>query len=431
MAIADDRRVMFMPECEVLAHTGRSLIVAGSLSERFGGSISFAGSGRYSKLIRETGFEFCRTKGSFRTIATEFFTGRRPLYKIPSLFRELLSLYREIVLEEVDLLKSLKPDLVIGDGRPSASISAEICGLPCILITNVCSSAGVLPYHTIKQSLPLTSPLFTKFPWLRPVNRLPEKAQKLLLSNHLFRLDSLLRVKFHNRLRTSFGLEPWKDFRDTLKTSKVILADMKGFNPIDALPEKYHFVGPLVWEPDMDLPEPLKDQKDFIYITMGSTGNPGIFFSLIEAFCQMPEFQVVLATGDIVSMEEIGPLPPNVRAYKFLPGIEMAKRSRLIICQGGLGTIYQALSEGVPIIGIPFLPDQEVYGIDRVEALGAGSKIHLFEITPERIISEVNKIFNREDYQRAAQEISTLFTLNEGPNNAAELIIKELFAGNG
>jgi len=418
---------MFMPECEVLAHTGRCLAVAKTLRKKFKGEIIFAGRGRYSKLITEAGFKYYQTKGSFRPIATEFLTGGWSLFKIPALFRKLLALYREIILGELELYQALKPTLVIGDGRPSVSISAEIASLPCILITNISIGAGVLPRRAIKPILPPTSPLFTKFPWLRPVNNLPQKVKDFVLSSHFFKLSSFLRVKFYNRLRTSFGLKLWQD-RDTLKANQVILADMEVFNPVKDLPENYHYVGPLVWEPDMELPQSLRDKKDLIYITMGSTGSPKAFPLLLAAFSRMPEFQAVLSTGELISMQQIGPLPSNVQAYRYLPGVEMAKRSRLIICHGGLGTIYQALSEGVPVIGIPFLPDQEVYGIDRVQALGAGLKIHLFELTPKRIISDVKRVFNSEEYRRAAQEISSHFTLEEGPQNAAELILRELSA---
>jgi len=176
----------------------------------------------------------------------------------------------------------------------------------------------------------------------------------------------------------------------------------------------------------LELPKPLKNKKGFIYITMGSTGDPKFFFPLIEAFSNMPEFQVVLTTGRSIDKRELPPLPKNIQAYAFLPGSQVAKRARLFICHGGLGTVYQALSQGVPVIGIPFFPDQETMGIGRVEALGAGLTIFPYELTPQKIMLEVKKVLSQESYRNAAKEISSQFELEAGPCRAAEVILQEL-----
>ncbi len=46
----------------------------------------------------------------------------------------------------------------------------------------------------------------------------------------------------------------------------------------------------------------------------------------------------------------------------------------LVVCHGGNGTIYQALSHGRPVIGIPTIPDQ-AYNMRMVERLKLGTSI--------------------------------------------------------
>ncbi len=411
-----------MPEDEILAHAGRMLMVAKALREKFTGEIIFSGGGKYHNLFSRAGFQFYPIKGSFRKIIEPLFSGNLSLFKLPAYRRELFDIYRELIKQELELYQSLQPDLIICDARPSASLAAEIYGLPVIWIINI----GTLSYSTIKRTFPKTSPLFTKFPRLRVINKLPPVMRDFFFPDYLFLLGRFFWVKFHNQLRASFGLKPWNNYMDTFQAKQIIMADIESMAPTANLPKNYHFVGPLVWEPEMELPEPLKDQKDLIYITMGSTGDPQLFHPLIEAFLNMPEFNVVLTTGGLQEEEKPVRLPDNVRLYKFLPGTQIVKRARLVICHGGLGTIYQALGEGVPLIGIPYFPDQETMGIGRAEALGAGLTILPYELTPERIITDVKKVLADESYKKSAAKISSQFNIDEGPHRAAEIILGEI-----
>jgi UDP:flavonoid glycosyltransferase YjiC (YdhE family) len=66
--------------------------------------------------------------------------------------------------------------------------------------------------------------------------------------------------------------------------------------------------------------------------------------------------------------------PPNFHVDDFLPGIRIMEICHLVICHGGNGTIYQALSKGVPVIGIPTMHDQEI-NMDRIVDLEMGIKL--------------------------------------------------------
>jgi hypothetical protein len=57
------KKVLFMPSCEVLAHAGRMLLVAHALREKFSGMIEFAGQGKYGAIFPESGFTFHEMEG--------------------------------------------------------------------------------------------------------------------------------------------------------------------------------------------------------------------------------------------------------------------------------------------------------------------------------------------------------------------------------
>ena len=49
----------------------------------------------------------------------------------------------------------------------------------------------------------------------------------------------------------------------------------------------------------------------------------------------------------------------------------MCEAADVVVCHAGNGTIYQALSQGKPIVGVPEFHDQE-FNMQRVETFGVG-----------------------------------------------------------
>ena len=59
----------------------------------------------------------------------------------------------------------------------------------------------------------------------------------------------------------------------------------------------------------------------------------------------------------------------------------------------GIGTIYQSLGCGVPLIGAPEHLDQE-YHLNRVEELGLGVKLDRREFTADRILWALERVLD-------------------------------------
>ena len=424
----DNKKVIFVPSCEGLAHAGRMLVVAKVLRDKFKGVIEFAGDGKYGNLFPEAGFPFHEIgdSKSVRILSLDhkrfLFDRKWTVSQCISLAKEVLSSYQNLIKMELDLFRNLKPDLIIWDGRLSVPISAEVSGIPSISFVH----SWLTPFSKISYGFPKTHPLLIKFPWLNFLGKLPVRLQNPL-AQYFWRVQRYFFLKLYNKLRGTFDLAPLKSYSELFKKLPlVLLPDLAAMSPSLDHPKNFHYVGPLGWEPDVALPESLKNRHDLIYICMGSTGSPEIFEPLMEAFSGMPELEFIFATGDVVDPRQLKPLSSNLSVYKYLPGLELAKRSRLFICHGGLGTIYQALSQGVPIIGIPFILSQEIAGIDQVVALGAGMKLILSELNPEKIKQAVKEVLAGEHYSRQAKKISTQFSLDEGPMRSAEIILDQL-----
>ena len=414
--------ILFMVACDSLAHPSRELVIAQALRERFNGIIACAGTGKYGALFLEAGFPFYEIAGP----PGDFVDRIRNLRKLGGSYIYFL---RKQIESELELYGSLQPDLVVLDARWSAVFSAEVFDVPCIAIVN----ASMLPTPSVVySSIARTFIRLIGIPWLeRVLERVPARSLRAIASV-AYKVALFFLRRAVNRVRSTYNLRPLKSatVTDLLQSLQaVILVDLELMAPREQLPENCHYVGPVVWQPAVEMPKALQNSHDLVYITAGSTGNAEMFNLLIAAFDQIPEIEAVVAVGDLVEPERLTPLPGNVQVYRFLPGIEMAKRSQLVICHGGLGTIYQALSQGVPILGIPFLVSHEAPSLDRVEALGVGRKLVDTRLTPEKIARTVREMLGNDAYRKAARDLAARFRLEDGPQRAAAIILNEVGKG--
>jgi UDP:flavonoid glycosyltransferase YjiC (YdhE family) len=67
-----------------------------------------------------------------------------------------------------------------------------------------------------------------------------------------------------------------------------------------------------------------------------------------------------------------------------VPGDEAARRARLVITNGGSSTGYQALTEGTPVLGIPYNLDQYL-ATDAIDRAGVGRSLRSGTLTAEAL----------------------------------------------
>ena len=222
------------------------------------------------------------------------------------------------------------------------------------------------------------------------------------------------------KYRKENGLAANKNIWDVWKGDLNLMTDIPEYAPTTGLPDNFHYIGPIIWNPDIPVPEwidSLNPSKKTIYITMGSTGYERFFIEMADMFAGT-DYQCIMTTAGMVELKNI---PENFYVTEYAPGDELMRRSDLVICHGGNGTIYQALSEGVPIIGIPTMHDQE-FNLQRVEALGAGVQVSELAFKQEDLMSAVNRIIGDSGYKQRAGELKEILKDYDAPRKGAELI---------
>lgn len=387
-----------MPDGNWLSHVSRPFEIAKVLRE-MGHEVIFASDGYYMKLPREKGFEVLPiiTINPNQVLKCSR-SGRANWYDY--------NLLKECTEEDLKIFNKVKPGLVLGDFRLSLSTSCELANIPLAVTLN----AAWTNYYTVRirapEHLKITQMLGKRIttyiaPWIK---------------SFIINFDCIP----YRRLRREMGLSLRKNIWDIWEGDLNLIVDIPEYGPTKNLPSNFHYIGPIIWEPERETPawlEKLDLEKPTIYFTMGSTGYARFFEQAIEIFGNS-KYQCIMTTAGMVDLSYI---PKNFFVTDYAPGSKIMEKSGVVVCQGGNGTIYQAMSKGVPIIGIPTMHDQE-FNLDRVVDLGIGIHLSELKFKPNHLIKAVEKIFTNKDYKENAQRYKKILENYNGPYKGAELI---------
>ena len=317
-----------------LAHTIRPLVVGRALRAR-GYPVEFAGVGPHTARIADEGFPVYAVETMPQSRMDEYVSrSDYGYYNAEWIDR--------CVQAERALIRRLRPELVLADMRPTLPLTASLEGVDIALIEAA--------YNQPDYPFPI---------------RLPTAI--------------------------SLGTEPFDEYaRNNVATFKpyhtlYLVADVPQFHPPgEQTPSYYCYVGPLIESPR---PRPIAELDDWdhqlplVYFNCGSTGAyPGFLDEVLRRMANKP-YRVLVTTAGRWSGQVAA---PNIRVVDFVPAAWVLARAALFVGLGGIGSIYHALRQGVPVVGAPEHLDQE-YHLNRVSDLGLGCKLNwdaFLQVTP-------------------------------------------------
>ena len=237
-----------------------------------------------------------------------------------------------------------------------------------------------------------------------------------ILKKALINLDVIM----INSVRKQFGCSKKLNFLELLEGDLNLIVDVPSYGPVNLTPQKDNYVGSLTWSPKIPPPPwfvDLKPNKTTLYFTVGSTGDLEHVRHLLAEFSD-DQYQCLVTTGGI---GELNTSQKNVFVAPMAPGELLLQKSSIIVCHGGNGTIYQALTQGVPIVGIPTMHDQE-FNMQRVEDLGAGKAISHLKFTVKRAKETILEVLQNETYRINAKKLQKEILCYDAKKRSVELI---------
>jgi UDP:flavonoid glycosyltransferase YjiC (YdhE family) len=344
----DRKKILLVAEAVTLAHLARPLALAQLLDrERYevhlasvaGHDAFFAGSTLRRWPIRSI--------SSAQFLAA--LAAGKPVYDTAT-----LEMY---VVDDLRLLRELRPAVVIGDFRLSLSVSARLTRTPYVALSNAYWSPYVRQRYRVPD-IPLSHVL------------------PIPLADGLFRAVRPLAFALHtlplNRVRRRHGLPSlgWDLRRIYTDGDRTLYADIPELFPARDLPPSHGYLGAVGWSPPLAAPpwwQHVDASRPVVYVTLGSSGQGALLPGVLRALAPLPVTVMVATAG----RADPGAVPDHVHVADFLPGEAAARRSSLVICNGGSPTSQQALAAGVPVLGIAGNLDQFL-NMGGIEAAGAG-----------------------------------------------------------
>jgi UDP:flavonoid glycosyltransferase YjiC (YdhE family) len=351
-------RVLILFHGYALAHTIRPLVVGRALAER-GYDVVFAGRGPHAGRIEAEGFALHDVETMPQERMDRYVSqGNYNYYDMEWTDR--------CVSAERALVQRLRPHLLVHDMRPTAPITASLEGVDEIRITQAYNHPAYKQPFEIPEG------------WISELGPFEE-----------YLLQRASQVQHRRQINA--------------------LADVPQYHPVSRNLPGYYYVGSLLDRPDAPDRLPLLDEGwdldlPLVYLTCGSSGRePDYLKELVEAVATEP-LRLFITTAGRYKLTD---LPSNVRAVDFMPGEWVLERAQVMAGIVGIGAVYQALGNGVPVVAAAEHLDQE-YHLASLERLNMGVRLERRAWSAPHIIAALKTVLAQRDGAEWGQESQKL-----------------------
>ncbi len=247
-------------------------------------------------------------------------------------------------------------------------------------------------------------------------------------------------VPIVNRVLADYGLDPVKKTDDLHVGDLTLIA---GTPETDPLPEgtDVTYVGPILYQKEgAKLPDEIEAMNSDKPILWVYTATPRYFEpfvtigdsvvvmrACIEALAD-EDFQVVLTTGYRDLPSETTSLPKNFHYEAYVPGIEMAKKSDLIIHHGGHGASLTGPYTDTPAVIIPTFSEREsnarrIFGLGAAEIIVPKENEEMEKhVSVEELREKIGKVLSDPSYKENAQQLGKKMRKYKGALEAVQRI---------
>lgn len=329
-------KILLVAEGATLAHVARPLVLAEECT-RLGHDVVLAAPTRYAWAFADAAFEVRPLDAQSPEIFASRLAAGDPLYDLAT-----LDSYVDI---DRALIRSVRPDLIVGDFRLSLCVSARLENVAYTSLSNAYWS----PHYAHPGAWPVPDLPLTRFLPISVAAWLFNKVRPIAFAQH---------AKPMNALRKRHGLSDLGGNLQAVYTDAdaVCYCDVPSLFALKGAPASHRIVGPLIWSPPGSPPQwwdDLPSGKPVAYLSLGSSGRADL---------AAPAARALVAAGFVVMLSTAGAAAdidvPDVFHARLLPGLDACRRADIVVCNGGSPTTQQALAAGRPVLGIASNLDQ-------------------------------------------------------------------------
>lgn len=129
---------------------------------------------------------------------------------------------------------------------------------------------------------------------------------------------------------------------------------------------------------------------------------------VVEVASRLSQCDFLIATGTQKSPQRWARLPDNVMIVSHLPQLALLRRAAVLITHGGLGSLKEAMSCGVPVVTMPAVFDQP-YNAMRVRKKGLGHSIFPEKLSPQNLQWALESVLDSQAIRSSVACMRELF----------------------
>jgi UDP:flavonoid glycosyltransferase YjiC (YdhE family) len=255
---------------------------------------------------------------------------------------------------EVDLIRRYRPEAVIGIFRYTAKVSSFFTGTPYYSLICGC----MLPENR------------------EPLGFLKDDPGYATQQFYLDNFNKYSTVKMNRALKT-LGAVPINSIKELLKGIKTFLWDFPEFMPLESGEDVIH-AGPISWDKwpydDYDLGSFMNIPLPLAAVAFGTGIEQKSVTRRIATLLVDSGYKVIIANGGIGSPSRNNEFGHHCLALNFAPLQEILNHASVLISHGGQMTVFEALRKKVPVVVMPFQPEQDHNGLC-LERVSCGARL--------------------------------------------------------
>ncbi len=420
--------IVLLPHCGFLSETSRMLHIAQALQRR-GCEVALAThGGPYEHVLTEAGMPFERLSPTMDAARCQSYL--RDLVQIgrPGVRLQSADEVRESVQAELAFFRRCGARMVVIGFTLTAYLSARLAGIPL-----AASHGGSYVPPVFEQGL---APVPTTMP-MPGVEWLPAFVKRAMANGGAQRMKGP--VAFLNEVAAELGVEPVPTLAALMLGDLTLVTDVPEVLGIgqDAMESwrpppggayrqgtRLTYVGPMYARLDVPIPpsvEPFLDGSRPTALVVLSSCTPGF---LRQVVTQVRRAGVRAIVGATVH-EWDAPPDPDVVVAGVLPNHLVMPRVDLAVTMGGQGSVQTAMASGVPLVGIPLHPEQEL-NVALAQRQGMAVAMAPRHAGTPRMTDAVRQLIGSEPHRQAARQASRHYAGLDGAARAAEALLAHL-----
>jgi len=378
-------------------HINPTLPVIHELALR-GEQIAYFATPPFARAIAQTGAQFCPYTARVRMPEQ----GPGPFAQVSTTLETLLEFCGLVLDDHLAMARQWRPTWVMFDSfAPWGSMVAQLLGLPTVAsVPSILVNGAIDARYGSGIGRPPEDPRLT-----------PQWYAGFRARCH----SRLLGYRLREPVNPPQLLQTYGDF-NLVYTSRLFQPRAEDFEE-----SRFRFVGPCcAFRPDApDFPFERLDGRPLVLVSLGTVYGrvPRFLGRCMEELAGGP-WQVILATG---GESDIGPAPANCIVRPSVPQVEILRRASAFVTHGGMNSVQEALSYGVPMVLAPQAADQ-FWISARTAELGAGLVLDCSSFEAGAIRANLAAVLTGAGYAAAAARIAQSLHDAGGPAKAADEI---------